>query len=520
MTRTIKGVTMKKTFLLFFCLIIFLFANMPVAITQDEVVEGSFGNFFAPSRYNWTRFWKVFNQHSVWDLEYNNGTGWISDKSQLHIILNYTRRTIDDNNTLVYMAANKTDADSCKITLNFTAKYTGDYRLTFGIDLDVKNYTHKESTWNYTLSYQNYTVYFDWSDIKNLPLDSVNHGIQPVGDESYFWFRIRKNNVQEGVNVVIDPSFGESSVSGASTYTAAYDRMYTCKATLPEDADITEMSFYGSGDGGSVDMTLSIYNDDSDDPNNLEGVTEEITVSTSTQWWHFSMSLSLSAGEYWLTWNQNGGGANRDVDYYFFSDSGAARWKDDEYDDGFPASFGSGNNLDKRLCIYANYTVSGAQEYSEEFSESINILANQYIWKSLTETYTETYAISDSHSSLIALSLIFENIITVTDNMENWKALTQIFIETISISAIMDTVKELTYLFTESFTETIQINSVSTVLSETAVTFIEFMETVIIGSTPVFSTDLVTTLTEVLALAAIGFIIALCALSVALTKKD
>ena len=132
---------------------------------------------------NWTLFWQTFKQHSIWDLEYRVLTQWISVKQDLNV----TRQCSEG---------------SCKLTLNFTASRTADYRLTFGIDYRVKNYTQKLGEYQYQITYENMTLTFDWSDVATIPNLAISHGVL----SDYFWFRIRKDNVQQGKNVVIDPS--------------------------------------------------------------------------------------------------------------------------------------------------------------------------------------------------------------------------------------------------------------------------------------------------------------------------
>lgn len=242
---------------IYFILLGFLIVSLFVVPHDHYVSAQPRANFGEPSVpepiCNWTRFWQLFNAHTDWDLEYNAGAGWIGDKSSLQIIKNYTMAVwLGDN--ITWVSCDRSEASRCKITLNFTAGQTADYRLTFAIDLDVKNYTYKTGAWNYTLSYQNYTVFFDWSDLRDLPLDSVTHGILPIDDESWFWFRIRKNGINEGRNFVVDPSFGNtvaepSNRGGSSTeHTACRFSSATATATVRPNANVaTQLSAVPGG---------------------------------------------------------------------------------------------------------------------------------------------------------------------------------------------------------------------------------------------------------------------------------
>ena len=205
-------------------------AEKPIVDSADVALE-----WHEPTM-NWTLFWETFKQHSVWDLEYRNGTLWSSVKHDLQV----TRQYLEDKH--------------CKITLNFTASHTADYRLTFGIDYRVKNYTAKLDKWQYQVVYENMTVTFDWFDVAVLPNLVITHGVK----NDYFWFRIRKDNVQQGRNVVIDPnivldsfdnvfgnsylimdvhpsdSAGESAQAQSFKFTTGADKYYlkSCSFTL------------------------------------------------------------------------------------------------------------------------------------------------------------------------------------------------------------------------------------------------------------------------------------------------
>lgn len=163
--------------------------RIPEARAQDPQGEpGGFG--YIPPKANYTAFWSLFNKYSSWDLEANTGSGWFSVKQDLTIEKNYT------------------DPETCKITLIFEASYSGDYRLTFGIDLRVKNYTYRESLTRYSLEYQNYTAFFDFSDLLEVPQLQFSHGVTEVDGKDVFWFRARRDNVPVGAYLELDPTFG------------------------------------------------------------------------------------------------------------------------------------------------------------------------------------------------------------------------------------------------------------------------------------------------------------------------
>lgn len=189
----------------------------------------TFGNSETPwiATYNWSDFWRIFNKHSAWDLEVDAGLGWQSVKQDLRIIRNYT------------------DAWTCKIALIFNASTTGNYRLTFGIDLRVRNYTYREADHRYVLTYQNHTVYFDWTDLVALPL-LFSHGITEVDGIPLFWFRARRNNVPQGTHLELDPTFGYDTVG--SSKTSFKDIAKWVGFDAPEDGTVTTISVYAESE--------------------------------------------------------------------------------------------------------------------------------------------------------------------------------------------------------------------------------------------------------------------------------
>jgi len=186
-------------------------------VAEAEPIEHFFGNPEVPDvvQMNWTRFWQVFNKHSTWDLEVNMGGGWFSVKADLKVIKSYVNESV------------------CKISLDFTSSYAGDYRLTFAIDKRVENYVYKAAQMRYVLEYADYSVFFDWSDMKSIPQLQFSHGVTQLGGQDVFWFRVRRDNVPQGMHVVLDPNFGYES-EGASTHSwTGGDDLAGCVFTSP-----------------------------------------------------------------------------------------------------------------------------------------------------------------------------------------------------------------------------------------------------------------------------------------------
>lgn len=131
---------------------------------------------------DWPSFWRKFKNVVEWDLQYLDGS-WNSRKDLLHVIRDYANET-------------------CKITLNFTSDQAGSYRLLFAISQKVSEYVNRSSIWQYAISFKNFSLTFDWSDLKDVPGLTFRHGIK----NDYFYFRIIKENVPADRSFSLDPT--------------------------------------------------------------------------------------------------------------------------------------------------------------------------------------------------------------------------------------------------------------------------------------------------------------------------
>jgi len=214
---------------------------------------------------NWSYFWSLFRQHSVWQMEgWNPVTEeWVDNYqgTNLNEWLNISKIRADDN-------------ASEKITLNFTSPYTTKYRFTFGIDAQVKEYVNRSGQYEYTLTYpanatEDYVVYFNWSDVIPMVENgaiSLKHGIKNINGIDVFWFRIVGNQqLQEGKSFEIDPTFGHMD---------AESNFWTISNQICALLPIAPPAFNGIADSISVFMTVdwgvgeeaqcALYNSDSE----------------------------------------------------------------------------------------------------------------------------------------------------------------------------------------------------------------------------------------------------------------
>jgi hypothetical protein len=163
---------------------------------------------------NLTEYWQTLNQHSDWNLEWYNSSllEWISVKSDLTVQRRYSV------------------PETCKITLLFNASQSGDYRLTFGIDLRVKRYVQKLDQYQYELIYEGVSVIFDWSDVIGIGGLVVTHGVKDIDGNDYFWCRMQRDNVPQGAYLEIDPSLNITLLSKETYYPSNY--ILTASTTL------------------------------------------------------------------------------------------------------------------------------------------------------------------------------------------------------------------------------------------------------------------------------------------------
>lgn len=133
---------------------------------------------------NWPNFWQAYKQKALWDLEWFNGSEWVSVKEDLAVQLSYP------------------EPNRCKIKLVFDASHAGNYRLTHAVNKVVREHFVRTDKYQYDLMYDDIFITFDWSDCAEIPGLVFSHGVK----DRYFWFRIRRDNVPLGAHVEIDPA--------------------------------------------------------------------------------------------------------------------------------------------------------------------------------------------------------------------------------------------------------------------------------------------------------------------------
>ena len=152
----------------------------------------------AKTQFNWSTFWQVFKNHSLWMLEgYNPNTEeWVNATNLL---------TVNITHPL---------SNTSKIGLIFTTPDNGvttDWRFTLAIDYQVKKYVNRSGNHEYTLTFEKdnveFNVIFNWSDMLQYQGLIFTHGVKQIQDKDYFWFRVRRNDVPPNIYVEIDPYY-------------------------------------------------------------------------------------------------------------------------------------------------------------------------------------------------------------------------------------------------------------------------------------------------------------------------
>jgi len=241
-----------KTTSLYFVLIVFLLLSFlsSISFIQVTLVKADEQTTNAASFFNMnlTEYWQTLNQHSAWDLEWYNVSllEWVSVKSDLTAQRQYVM------------------PDLCKMTLLFNASQTGDYRLTFGIDLRVKRYVQKLDQYQYELTYEGVSVIFDWSDVIGISGLVVTHGVKNVDGNDYFWCRMRRDNVPQGAYLEIDPSVNIKPLSKETYYPSSYNAV---GSTTPVSGSVADLQAddgsyavfrsYASANGTAINLGYS-----------------------------------------------------------------------------------------------------------------------------------------------------------------------------------------------------------------------------------------------------------------------
>ena len=171
---------------------------------------------------------------------------------------------------------------------------------------------------------------------------------------------VMKITVPDGLvyPVVIDPTFGYTSVGETSLIMGSYNIIYSSGFSMPEDGTLTNITGYNSTNTtppGS-DFSLAIY----DASNRIDYTTPEQTDDVAADWHSFSVVVgaSLSSGTtYFIAFVYGNGSSSTDMKLYYDSLGHYPEYEYIDYSYPPPATWSpSTSSSDRTLSIYATYT--------------------------------------------------------------------------------------------------------------------------------------------------------------------
>jgi hypothetical protein len=213
---------------------------------------------------NYTKAWKFFLNHSLWQLEgWNPQTQqWISEWNgeNLNTWLSLKRTSIQNGKE-----------QKIALTVTNHAPIATKFRFTFGVDLQIKDYVNRTGQYEYTMTYtangRDFYFTFNWSDIVPLVQNGairVNHGVKNISGTPMYWFRITGNrNINAGQSFTLDPTYGLVADQTISSF--EWD---THNGTKPDLIRLGTSQYYlisakgGDAGGGNAWLyTIKVWND-------------------------------------------------------------------------------------------------------------------------------------------------------------------------------------------------------------------------------------------------------------------
>jgi hypothetical protein len=231
--------------------------------------------------------------------------------------------------------------------------------------------------------------------------------IDAKGKTSWASLNITKNALTITVNqtflasatypVTVDPSFGKTSIGGTERATNTGNK-FSCIANLPVTATVTTINIYCSCNA-IYHVKFAIYSSKAGPlPNALQWADNTGTAGLGNNKWvsESGLSISLSAANYWLSWNTDSG------DFSGFWDSLGSTchaYKAHTYVDNWEDPFGVPDGTADRLySIYCNYTTG--QDLTFQLSQTIHATSSLVQQKELSKLLSETVKLTSSTAML------------------------------------------------------------------------------------------------------------------------
>ena len=203
---------------------------------------------------NTSFFWSFFENHSGWKLEYTSKLGdpWTDVTSEA---LSFETSHVFDG---------QLQQDYEKQIINFTAPYTGYYRLNYTINATISGYefnaSHHEYRLNVSIPNTNefYFVYYNWSDIVQSGWNQYiiySHG---VTQDSHFYLQVDiTSKISKNSFLSLDPNFGNTNTGENAV--SITDMILGTEFTAANTGTFTSMSMYvdeEAGYGGNIKMAM------------------------------------------------------------------------------------------------------------------------------------------------------------------------------------------------------------------------------------------------------------------------
>ena len=162
--------------------------------------------------------------------------------------------------------------------------------------------------------------------------------------------------ITQGIQTITETNLGNTVVFGSTT---TYANRRAIPVTFGEDGEIQSISFYHNGGSGNV--LLGVYSDQSGKPFTQLGVTPSMGVSSSAGWQTVSLAspVSVTSGQsVWLAWVFE---SNPGIRYT--TGTPARAQSSGTWSAGMPSTFGASGLADYKYSIYCTYrTEAGAPE--------------------------------------------------------------------------------------------------------------------------------------------------------------
>lgn len=225
--------------------------------------------------------------------------------------------------------------------------------------------------------------------------------------------------------VLIDPTFGYTTVGG-STQGLVANKKRSSQDTLSENGDVTNISVYGYTFAGTIDARTGIY-DINVNPDALQVTSNPLQWTTTPRWVNYSVtSTSLSADDYWLTYQVSGTGQTK------YDAGGNMTQINDTYADGLSDPYGSplDGTWNRRTSIYANYTVSGeGSQLQKNLTETVNLA--EAVAKGIFKYNPESIGFTDVPSLSKGVTIFLAETVTFVDTLV--KSIYKAFLESIGV---------------------------------------------------------------------------------------